>query len=295
MTKLFVVDGNWYLHRCFFTIRSSRPLEEVLPQNFLGLVMKDACALKATHVMVAFDGPKVFRYDIFPDYKANRTESKEAIKVGKEDDDEPGRDIYSALPATRELLDKCGVVWIQPKKYEADDVLASVSRQYRSVKVEGKRIKVVLGSQDKDGYQSLAANVTAYNSAAQPPQVIDIAMAEKSKGVTIDQMVMYQTLIGDAIDNIPQLMKPGEAKKTIKRWGSFKAWFAGATKEEKRWLIANQVKLRLNRQLVEMKIDINLPELNELRVAKLRLENMPRAWYAYMDLMYPKSKSLFRR
>lgn len=288
MDKILVIDGNWYLHRVFFTMRTNRPLEEALPYAFVGLIMKDACALKATHILVAFDGPNVFRHVIYPEYKATRGEKGGSAP---EDGDDGGRPIYSYLPDVRNYLKLAGLVYIQNKKHEADDVLASCGAQYGQL----ENTKVWLGSQDKDGYQSLRTNVKQYNSIPDPSVVIDELYAKKSKGVEIRHMVMYQTLIGDAIDNIPQLLSPAKAKKAINTHGSFAKWFANGTADEKVWLRANQTKLALNKKLVEMVTDLQLPEVQELVVPKQKLEGMPKAWYAYQDFKYPKSKGLFRR
>ncbi len=284
--RIFVVDGNWYLHRCWFTLRTSRPIEDVLPHNFVSLIMKDACAVKATHVLVAFDGPSVFRYSIYPDYKANRSRGSGET----EDGDEAGKDIYEYLPHVRQYLEKCGLTWVQPKLHEADDVLASAAHQYGKI-----AIMVICGSRDKDGYQSLASNVSAYDSTQDPPVYITVASAEKSKGVKVSQMVMLQTLIGDKIDNIPTLKTLGEARKIINKWGTLKAWYKGAEEKDKAWIRANQVALDLNKKLVEMVTDLALPEINELRIPKRDIKDMPRSWYAYQSWLYPKTRGLFKR
>lgn len=290
-TRIFSVDGNWYLHRCWFTLRTNRPIEEALPYNMIGLIMKDACAVKATHILVAFDGPQVFRHAIFPEYKANRKEKKAEKAEQHDGDEDGGADIYSYLPAVRAGLETAGIVWIQPKKHEADDVNASAGHQYGAL----KNTTVILGCRDKDVYQSLRANVKAYDSTQEPPRFITMDMAEKSKGVLTSQMVMYQTLIGDKIDNIPTLKPPAKAKQAIKLWGSFKAWFEKGTKEDKIWLRANQVKLSLNRKLVEMDTKLILPDLHELKMPKLDRKDMPKSWYVYQSWLYPKSKGLFKR
>jgi DNA polymerase-1 len=281
MDKIFIVDGNWYLHRVWFTLRTKRPIEEALPYALVGLIMKDACAVRATHLLVAFDGPSVFRYKIYPEYKATRKG-----KQGGKDQEEGATDIYSYLPAVRAGLEAAGICWIQPKTYEADDVLASAAGQYSG--------RVILGSRDKDGYQSLNDHTVAYDSTPDAPVFITREAIEKKFGFSVSQMVMYQTLIGDAIDNIPSLRPPAKAKKIIQTWGSFAAWFKGS-KEDRAWIRANEVALRLNKKLVSMATDLALPELQSLRVPKLKRENMPKPWYAYQDLCYPKSRGLFKK
>lgn len=282
------IDGNYYLHRCWSTLRTGRPIEDVLPANFCGLVMKDACLAKATHVLVAFDGPSIFRFKLFDNYKGDRREGG----VNEDDEAEGGKNIYEYLPAVREYLTKAGIVWVQKKKYEADDVMASLLAQYGNE--EGTRITI--GTGDKDIYQGLRNRNRVLNTGI-PNKIIyvDQAKAEKLKGVPIEGMIMYQTLLGDKIDSIPQLLPPKKAAAAVNTWGSFKNWYAKGTAEDRKWLNVNQAKLILNRKLVELVTDLSLPDIHELKTPKLTLENMPKAWYAHQDICYPKRKSLFRR
>jgi len=283
--RLFFCDGNWYLHRVFYTLKTSRPIEEVLPMNFLALVMKDACAVKADHVLVAFDGHEIFRYNVYPEYKANRSE-KEKRPDGS---DEGFKDVYSCLPQIRELFAKCGLVLVQHKKYEADDFWASVAVQYSK-----KGFIVVGGGKDKDGYQVLSDVVKMYDSSSKPePKWISAEKAEKAKGVPIKKMVMYQTLLGDKIDNIPQIMSPAKAKAACIKYDSIQEMFENGDKETRKFLRTKQVQLRINRQLVELKTDLALPDVQTLKPAKIQLKNMPASWYAHQELCWPKSKGLF--
>jgi DNA polymerase-1 len=287
MERIFICDGNWYLHRVFFTYKSSRPMEEGLPYNFLALLMKDACAVKATHILVAFDGHEIFRYKVFPEYKANRSEKK----MSGGSDDEPGKDVYACLPNLRQLLVKCGVALTQQKKYEADDVWASAAVQYAEQGYE-----VVGGGKDKDGFQVLRKGVRMYDSSAKPePKFMTAEKAEKLKGVPIRKMVMYQTLLGDQIDNIPQILSPAKAKAVCLEHKSIKAWFESADKKTREFLRAKQAQLVVNRKLVELKTDLALPEPQTLKPAKVTLEGMPASWYAHQELCWPKSRGLFGR
>jgi DNA polymerase-1 len=284
--RVLVIDGNFYIHRCWHTLRTNRPIEEALPYNFVSLVMRDACAVKATHILVAIDGSKVFRYDLFPAYKGNRSEGG-----GTSDGNEVGAsDIYSYLPAIRAYLESSGLCWIQLKKYEADDILASAATQYGKMPAT----KVIFGNRDKDSFQSLTDNVVAYDSCQEQPRYITVEKVEKKMGIKVDQMVMYQTLIGDKIDNIPTLLTPVKAKKVINKFGSFGNWFAKAERDEKSWLRANQVALSLNKSLVCMKTDLPLPELPLMQVPKLDRKDWPKSWYAYQAFRYPRTKGLFK-
>jgi len=286
--RLFVIDGNWYLHRVFHTLKTSRPIEDVLPMNFLQLVLKDACAVRATHILVAFDGPKVFRYDVYPLYKANRSEKE---KKGVDEDGEGGQDVYSCLPQVRDLFAKCGLTLVQHKKYEADDFWASAAVQY-----SGQGFIVVGGGKDKDGYQVLGEHIKLYDSSAKPePRWITADVAEKSKGVPVAKMVMYQTLLGDAIDNIPKILTPAKARAICLKFKTIKEALQNAEPEIRKILREKQAQLVINRQLVELKKDLALPDVEALKPPKVQLKDMPRSWYAHQELCYPKSKGLFRK
>ena len=92
--KLFAVDGNWYLHRAYYTINPKyREVKDALTYSFLSMICKDACMTGCNHLLVAFDGPEVFRYKLYPEYKANRSEAKEGTAIR-----EGFKDVYEYLP-----------------------------------------------------------------------------------------------------------------------------------------------------------------------------------------------------
>jgi DNA polymerase I len=286
--RIFVCDGNWYLHRCFHVIadKTSRPLEEVLPQAFLSMVLKDAVATKCPRILVAFDGRAVFRYDVYPEYKASRSEASKQKR-----EEEGYQDVYSCLPQVRKLFAEMGIALVQHKKYEADDVWASSAKQY----VE-QGYEVVGGCKDKDGFQALGPRVRMYDSSAKPePKFMDAAKAEKVKGVPVSKMIMLQTLIGDGIDDIPSVISLAKAKAICNKYDTVKSWFEDADPEMKRFIRSKQVQLTVNRQLVMLKTDLALPDPSTLLPPKQALVDKSKWWYAHQDLCYPKSKGLFRK
>jgi DNA polymerase-1 len=293
MERIFVVDGPWYLNRVFHTYgqKTERSLSEALPKPFIGLVLKDAVKVKATHVLVAFDGNQNFRYELFPHYKASRKEAREEKRKAAEDADERYREVYECLPELRKLCARLGLTFMQHKKYEADDVAASAAVQYVKAGYE-----VIIGGQDKDGYQVLGPRVRMYDSSAKPePKWITAEKAEKSKGVPVSKMIMLQTLIGDPIDDIPQIITPAKAKAACNKYGSVKAFFGAADDATKKILRAKQSQLVINRQLVTLKTDLALPDPKTLKPAKLQVEDQSQWWYAHQDLCWPKTKGLFGR
>jgi DNA polymerase-1 len=295
MERIYVADGNWLLHRVAFTLRTSRPIGEVLPYKFLALVMKDALAVKADYTLVAFDGPDVFRYKVYPQYKSARRESKGA-PVDAENA-EPVNDLYQYLPDVYALLHKLGIIFFQPKTHEADDVLCSVAKAY------GNDYKVICGTVDKDAYQYLTPKVRLYDSSAKgkdgksKPRYIDVAYAEKKKGVKVSQMVDYQTLIGDSGDSVPPIkgIGPAKAKKILETYGSIKNWHKQC-KEDREFITAEADNIRRNRKLVKLVEDVLPP--NELKEWKLRKnqsvdKSLSRSFHEYLNWLYPKSKGLW--
>ena len=284
----YIVDGNWILHRILYTIKTSpENMGKKLSSAFLALVMKDALAVRATHVLVAFDGPEVFRYKVYKGYKESRAEKQK----------DPERDHlstinkYEHLGLIQALLTQAGVLWVQPQKHEADDVLASVADQYSS------ELNIVLGSSDKDDYQVLSESVTMYDSAFKPePRYITQESAELRKGCLVSQMIDYQTLLGDLGDSIPGFpgFGPKKIENLLKTYGSIKAWYAKGSKEDKQWLIKNQVALKRNRTLVSLVRDLPLPTVAEMIIKKVPVkETYPQTWHDYYNFIHSKRRKLF--
>lgn len=300
MKKIFVPDGNWYLWRAFHTNRSIQSLDEVIPYQLLNMICKDALAVQADYVIVAFDGPRVFRHKIYPQYKANRT-GRENDGLTDAENADPGESIrdkvYGCLPAIFSLFDKIGLTYYMPKIYEADDVLCSIAKAY------GEQYKVICGTQDKDAYQYLSDVVWLYDASAKgkdgkrKPKYIRPKDAERIKGVKIKQMVAYQTLIGDKLDNIMPIkgMTPSKVKKILNEHGSINRW-AAADKEAKRFLTIHTEHIRLNRRLVtlvDQAIPPGRPEEWRLRKKKAEDSRLSRTYHDFHARLYPKSHGLF--
>lgn len=298
--RLLIVDGNWYLWRCFYTAEAvHRPLEQIIPHKLLGMICKDALAIKAERVLVAFDGPKVFRYKIFHAYKSSRAGRSGSIDVDGENSNAVAADAYAYLPHVQSLFALVGLPIFQPRHREADDVLRSCAHAY------GREHDVVCGTQDKDNYQSLAEAVLYDSSAKGPdkkprPKYIRRQEVERKFGITVEQMVDYQTLIGDRGDDIPPIkdMDKGRAKKVLNEFGSIRGWYKNGGPEVRRFLTTQQSKLARNRKLVELTLDAVPPEDPKewrLRKEKPNDPELSRTFHDYHSFQWPKSRGLFSR
>lgn len=289
-------DGNWYLHRAYQTLHTNRPIEDALPFHLMSMMMKDALAVRAEYVLVAFDGPKVFRYDIFPGYKAAR-KAKKGIALS----DEPELhkdDIYSYLPAIYDRFGSAGIQIYQPRKHEADDVLNSIAYEYA-----GLEYSFVACAQDKDGYQGLKQGIASMYDASHKnklgesaPRYIDAAFAEKQKGVTVKQMIDYQTLLGDSGDSIPKIagMTPEKVVKLLTEYGSIRNWYK-EDPDARVFLTEQQANLTRNRKLVTLATNITPnSHIDSWKLPKVKPSgDFPKSYHEYHRFLYPKHIGLF--
>ena len=294
---IFAVDGNWYLHRIFFTTRTTRPLVDVIPYRLLSMICKDALAVGAKYVVVAFDGPRVFRYKVYPLYKSKRNNGQPSTT---DHDFAPSSelDIYDFLQPIYDLFAQVGIGFFQPKIYEADDVLCSIASKYSN------KYRIICGTSDKDAYQYLTDMVTLYDSSFKnpaskkpEPRFLDVAYAEKRKGVRIEQMVDYQTMIGDTNDSIPSVpgFGPVTAQNILNKHGTLQAWYSQLEGKEKRDIKAKLEYFRRNRQLVQL-IDTCAPasEPEEWKLYKEKPDiSLPGPYHDLHSVIYPKTKGLF--
>jgi 5'-3' exonuclease len=289
--RILAVDGNWILHRCFTTLRTNRPIEEALPYRFLSMVAKDALAVRANYVLVAFDGPKIFRYKVYPLYKSARNEGKEA-GTGDVSNDAKG-DVYQYLPNIYDLLMQVGMCFYQPTEYEADDVLCSVAAEYAD------EYDIVCSTEDKDAYQYLKPGVRLYNSKNKgldgKPAPIYITHEKLYHGISCDRMLDYQTLIGDRGDSIPTILTPKKAKAVIDAHENLNVWFHQSRDDERIFIRTHMEELRRNRKLVGLVPGILPPnEIEEWKILKaLPKIELPGIFHDYHSFVWPRTKGLF--
>jgi len=299
--RLFVVDGNWALHKAASTLHTNRPIEDALPYHLLGIIIKDALALRAPYLCVAFDGPDVFRYKVYPGYKASRKLGKAKRKAettkNSSASDRAVNELYSYLPCIYKLFDELGIVYYQPPTFEADDVLASVAFKYGGVH------EVLIGTKDKDANQYLMPHVRltyTYRDKDKNTKRVFITHddVEAKFGLRADQMVDYQTLIGDKGDDVPAIkgFSPARAKKVLTEFGTLSNWYKKSTGDEKAFITSQLENLRRNRKLVHLVTNCPPPnELNEWKIPKIKPTNkwLSRTYHEFHAMCWPKSKGLF--
>ncbi len=192
---LYLLDAHSMIYQVFHAIGAmSSPAG--LPTNAVFGFTRDLFYLrnekKPTYLVCVFDLPgPTFRDQIYAEYKANRAPMPD--------------DLQLQIPMIHELLAGFQMPVVGMAGFEADDVIATLAR-------EGERrgMDVFICSSDKDCRQLLSDRIKVFNLRKQ--EVFDRESLAKDWGIAPEQVIDYQTLVGDSVDNVPGV--PGIGPKT---------------------------------------------------------------------------------
>jgi DNA polymerase-1 len=203
--KLLLIDGHSMAYRAFYAL----PVENFTTAmgqhtnaiyGFATMLISLIKEEKPTHVAVAFDvSRKTFRSDIFPEYKANRASTPDEFR--------------SQMSFLHEFIDGCGIEHFQLEGYEADDLIATISKEAEK---EGFEILICTG--DRDSFQLVNEKTTVLypkRGVSEMARMTPEAVFEKY-GMTPAQYPDFAALRGDPSDNLPSI--PGVGEKTAAKW-----------------------------------------------------------------------------
>jgi DNA polymerase-1 len=203
---LLLVDGSSYLYRAFHALPELKSPKTGEPTGaiygVLNMLRKLATDYKAGARACVFDAKgKTFRDEVYAEYKANRAPMPD--------------DLASQVQPLCEAVAALGWPVLVIDGVEADDVIATLAEQARTA---GWR--TVISTGDKDFAQLVDERITLVNTMSN--ETLDIEGVKRKFGVPPEKFLDYQTLIGDAIDNIPGVDKvgPKTACKWIEKYGS---------------------------------------------------------------------------
>lgn len=211
MKKLAIIDGKSVFYRGYYAMPNlstsdGTPTGGVF--GFVSLSIELIKKLKPDYVAVAWDkkGTNIQkRKDIYPDYKAGRKPAPP--------------DFYEQIPILHELLNAFGWPLYEIDGYEADDIMATFSRE-----ASEKGISTDLITSDLDALQALGPNVQVYalKNGLSNLEKFDVKSFEEKYGIKVNQFLDYKSLVGDSSDNIPGVA--GIGKKTaamlLKEYGT---------------------------------------------------------------------------
>lgn len=254
--KLYLVDGSSYLFRAFHALpplsnSEGQPTGAML--GVLNMVRRLRKHYQPKHLAVVFDAPgKTFRHEAYAEYKANRPAMPE--------------ELAAQIQPLHELIRLQGIPLIMVPGVEADDVIATLVTQARA-----QGWQCLVSSGDKDLAQLVDTGVVLEDTMQE--RKLDRAGVEARFGLPPERIGDYLALIGDNSDNIPGI--PGCGPKTAVKWlqqyGDLDTVIAHADDIKGRIgerLRTHLDQLRLSRQLVSLKLDVQLDQsLDDLTLA----------------------------
>jgi DNA polymerase-1 len=215
---IYVLDVSFFTFRAYYALP---PLSTSagLPTNAVhGVASMLERLVREEHpryLAAAFDAPgKTFRSDIYPQYKANR--------------DEPDEDLRLQFPLVRRLIAAMAIRGVEVEGFEADDILATLADRFAA---QGHDVVIVTG--DKDLMQCVNEHVSLYDPVkgvrVREPEV------EAKFGVEPEAVTDVQALMGDSTDNIPGIkgIGPKTAMALIQHFGSLDKLLAAPEEIEK--------------------------------------------------------------
>ncbi len=255
--RLFLLDAYALIFRGYYAFIknpriNSKGLDTSAIMGFMNSLMDVIKREKPDHLAVAFDkGGSDLRNDIFPEYKAHRDATPEAIKI--------------AVPYIQELLRAMHIPIIEVKGYEADDLIGTIAKQ-----AEKQNYQVFMVTPDKDFAQLVSENIFMYKPARMGNGIEIWGIPEVLAKFEIErpeQVIDFLGMMGDAADNIPGLPGVGEvtAKKLLKEFGSMENLLANTDKlkgKMKDNIEANAAKGLLSKTLATIILDCPV-EFNE--------------------------------
>ena len=265
---LFLVDGSAYIFRAYHALPPLTRKSDGLPigavSGFCNMLMQQArdtaAGVVPTHFAVIFDySSTTFRNEIYPEYKANRSE--------------PPDDLRPQFALIRQATRAFDVPCIETEGFEADDIIATYARQATEVGADTTII-----SSDKDLMQLINDNVGMYDTMKDV--LVDAAGVMAKFGVAPEKMIDLQALAGDSTDNIPGVpgIGPKTAAQLLDEYGDLETLLerAGEIKQNKRRenLIEHADLARISKELVTLKD--NVPLEMDLDALALTPPNGPR-------------------
>ncbi|MBB5235134.1 DNA polymerase I [Deinococcus budaensis] len=252
---LVLIDGHALAFRSYFALPPLSNSRGEATHAILGFLRHTLRLARqaSNQVIVVFDPPvKTFRHEQYDGYKSGRAQTPS--------------DLPAQINRIRELVDALGWPRLEEPGYEADDVIASVTRM-----AEGKGFQVRIVTSDRDAYQLLDDHVRVISNdfaLIGPQEVLD------KYGVSVRQWVDYRALTGDASDNIPGAkgIGPKTAAKILQDHGTLDAALEAAKagtlepKGAREKLLASEADVLFSRDLSRMVTDLPLRvELGALR------------------------------
>lgn len=210
--RLFLIDAYAMIFRGYYAlIRNPRVTSTGIDTSaifgFTNSLIELIRREKPSHLAVVFDvGRASVRTDDYADYKANRSETPEAIKI--------------AVPYIHRILEAMHIPNLGVEGYEADDVIGTIA-----CKAEKEGYTTFMVTPDKDFAQLVTDKIKMYKPSSKGGDIEILGVDEVNAKYQIKdpkQVIDFLAMMGDAVDNIPGLDGVGEktAMKFLQEFGT---------------------------------------------------------------------------
>ncbi len=220
--RLFLLDAFALIFRGYYALIknpriNSKGQDTSAIMGFVNSLFDVIKREKPDYLAVAFDkGGSTDRLAVFPEYKANRQETPEAIRI--------------AVPIIQDILKAMQIPIIEQAGVEADDLIGTIAKQ-----AEKEGYTTYMVTPDKDYAQLVSENIFMYKPARMGNGIEIWGIPEVQKRFEIErpeQVIDYLGMMGDSVDNIPGLPGVGDktAKKFLAEYGSMENLLANTDK-----------------------------------------------------------------
>ena len=197
--ELFLIDGNSLVYRAFFALPESIATSRGFPTNaifgFASMLVKLLTEYGSKPTLVAWDAGMSGRLETYGEYKAGRRERPDLLK--------------EQWPHFHPLVDAFGYTNVRVEGYEADDVIATLSREAHE---QGIDVMIVTGDRDLFQLVEDGVRVMATGRGITDTTVYDTQAVLDRYGIPPELVPDFVGLKGDTSDNIPGV--PGIGEKT---------------------------------------------------------------------------------
>ena len=253
MSQRFVIlDGSSLMYRAFYALppltdSRGEPTNAIF--GFSNMLTKIMGELQPDKLVIAFDkGRQTFRTERYAEYKGTRDKTPE--------------ELLAQIPLLHEFAAAFGISFIEKERYEADDIIGTLSTQAAGA---GHEVMVITG--DRDALQLVRPNlqVLLTKKGISEMKTYDEAAFREEYGFEPIRLIDLKGLMGDTSDNIPGVpgVGPKTASKLLIEYGTLEEVLAHiddiSGKKLKERLMENKEQALMSKELAT--IECNVPDL----------------------------------
>jgi len=285
--RLFLIDAYALIFRGYYAFIknpriNSKGIDTSAILGFTNSLFDVIKRERPEYIAVCFDkGGSQDRIEIFPEYKANRDETPEAIKI--------------AVPYIQEILNALGICIMVKEGYEADDIIGTLAK-----KAEEENFETYMVTPDKDFAQLVNKKTFIYKPLFGGGYETWGIEEVNNKFEISDpiQVIDFLAMKGDSVDNIPGLPGVGDktAKKFIKEYGNIENLLSNTDKIKgklREKIEANSEAGLLSKKLATIITDV--PVDFDSNKFKLSLDEPDKLYEIFSDLEFRRLTENFKK